>query len=199
MKVLLIDNASDTFSELRHTIEAAGHEVTAITHTTISTQAITTYDIAILSGGWWYDDEAELLKQYAEELEFIRTCPLPLLGICIGMQLMHVAFDRVVPLLDEPQSGYKTITVSEIGVRSGLPPTLHVFKNHTRGIIAADPTFDVLATSPGHIEIIQHKERPMLGVQFHPEVGEIQHAVNVLGMLLGLIVYETNEQKEGKL
>ena len=141
----------------------------------------------------------ELLAEYAEELEFIRTCPIPLLGICIGMQLMHVSLDRAVPLLDVPQSGLADITVTEAGVRQGLPPKMRVFKNHTRGIIEADPIFEVLATSPGHVEIMQHRERPMLGVQFHPEVGDTDESVRMLGMLLGLIIYETNEQKEGKL
>ena len=199
MKILLVDNASDTFTELQQVVSAAGHTVTSITHKEIPLYSAEDYDVAVLSGGWWYDDETELLVQYAEELEFIRVCPIPLLGICIGMQLMHVALDRAVPLLDEPQSGLKDITVTEAGIRQGLPPKLRVHKNHTRGILKADPIFDVLATSPGHIEIMQHRERPMLGVQFHPEVGNVDECVRMLGMLLGLIIYETNEQKEGKL
>lgn len=199
MKVLLVDNKSSTFAELQETVAASGHSVTSITHKEIPLYPAEDYDVAILSGGWWYDDETELLAQYAEELEFIRTCPIPLLGVCIGMQLMHVALDQAVPLLDEPQSGLKDIMTTEEGIRHGLPPKMRVHKNHTRGIIEADPIFEILARSPGHIEIMQHRERPMLGVQFHPEVGNIDESVRVLGMLLGLIIYETNEQKEGKL
>lgn len=199
MKILLVDNASSTFSELQETVSAAGHDVTSITHKEIPLYAAEDYDAAVLSGGWWYDDETELLAQYAEELEFIRLCPIPLLGICIGMQLMHVALDRAVPLLDEPQSGMQNITVTETGIRYGLQPKMRVFKNHTRGIIDADPIFEVLATSPGHIEIMRHRERPMLGVQFHPEIGDIDERVRMLGLLLGLIIFETQEQKEGVL
>ena len=199
MNVLLIDNSSDTFVELQEIVMRAGHSVTSITYREIPLYPADAYQLVILSGGWWYDDEVELLREYAEELELIRTCPVPLLGICIGMQLMHVALDRAVPLLDEPQSGRKDIAVTEAGMRAGLPPRMQVHKNHTRGIIEADPIFEVLAMSPGHVEIMQHRERPMLGVQFHPEIGEADECVNMLGMLLGLIIFETHEQKEGKL
>lgn len=199
MNVLLVDNSSDTFAELQEVVMQAGHSVTSISYREIPLYPADAYQLVILSGGWWYDDEVELLTQYAEELELIRTCPVPLLGICIGMQLMHVALDRAVPLLDVPQSGRKDITATERGIRAGLPPRMQVHKNHTRGIIEADPLFEVLASSPGHIEIMQHRERPMLGVQFHPEVGELDECVNTLGMLLGLIIFETQEQKEGKL
>lgn len=199
MNILLIDNSSDTFRELQETVTAAGHSATSITHKEILLYPVDEYDLVILSGGWWYDDELELLRAYADELELIRTCPIPLFGICLGMQLMHVALDRAVPLLDTPQSGFADISVTEAGIRQGLPPRMHVFKNHTQGVIEADPIFEVLARSPGHVEMMQHRERPMLGVQFHPEVGELDDRVRMLGMLLGLIIFETNQQKEGIL
>lgn len=200
MNILLVNNDSDTWQELQRTVSDAGHNVTSIHHKEISLFPIEEYELAILSGGWWYDDEIELLAEYAEELELIRTCPIPLLGICIGMQLMHVSLDRAAPLLDVPQSGIREITVTELGqLRYALPPTMSVFKNHTRGVIEADPIFDVLAYSPGHVEIIAHQERPMLGVQFHPEVGDAHECVTLLNTLINLVVPSPNATIEGKL
>lgn len=190
MNILLVNNSSSTFAELQQTVVAAGHNVTSITHKEIPDYPAADYDAAVLSGGWWYDDEVELLEQYAEELGFIRTCPIPLLGICIGMQLMHVALDQAVPLLDVPQEGYKPITVTPLGQRAGLPESMLVYKLHTRGIFEPDSSFDTLATSPGHIEIIRHKTRPMLGVQFHPEVSDdVAGAAANFNQLLALITH----------
>lgn len=189
MNILLVNNSSSTFVELQQAVAAGGHKITSAAYSEIASHIATDYDAAILSGGWWYDDEVELLEQYGEELGFIRECSIPLLGICIGMQLMHVAIDQAVPLLDEPQQGYKPITVTPAGKALGLPPSMLVYKLHTRGILEADPSFEVIATSPGHVEIIKHKTRPMLGVQFHPEVStSIDEAAKNINTLLQLVV-----------
>lgn len=185
MRLLLVNNDSDTWEELVEVAQAAGHEVTPVHCSTIGAIDPRGYDMAVLSGGWWYDDETELLATYAEELEFIRSSPIPILGICIGMQLMHVSLDQAVPLLDQPQSGYKPIDIKPMGQELfGFPSVLNVFKNHTRAVLEADPNFQVLATSPGHVEIMMHNERPLLGVQFHPEVGPVLDAAELLNTLL---------------
>lgn len=172
MNVLLVNNdtTAENWRELQAVCEALGFTITTAHHSELLTVDASLFDLAILSGGWWYDDETELLREYAAELQFINTATLPVFGICIGMQLMHVALDQAVPLLDEQQSGFKQITVSPAGqALFGLDEITTVFKNHTRGVVEADPNFDVLARSPGHIEIIRHQTRPLLGVQFHPE------------------------------
>ena len=189
MRLLLVNNDSDTWEELRGVTHAAGYEVTPVHCSTIGAIDPRGYDMAVLSGGWWYDDPDELLHTYAEELAFIRSSPIPVLGICLGMQLMHVSLDQAVPLLDEPQSGYKLITVTTAGQTiGGLPATMNVFKNHTRAVVTADPAFQVLATSPGHVEMMLHRTRPLLGVQFHPEVGPIDEAADLLHTLIQVLL-----------
>lgn len=172
MNVLLVNNdtTAENWQELTSVCLALGFIITTAHHSELLTVDTSRFDLVVLSGGWWYDDETELLREYAAELEFITTTSLPVFGICIGMQLLHVALDQAVPLLDEQQSGFKEITVTKTGQELfALPATTTVFKNHTRGVIEADPNFDVLAYSPGHVEIIRHHTRPLLGVQFHPE------------------------------
>lgn len=185
MNVLLVNNDSDTWDELLDVARTAGHVVTPVHCRAIGAIDPRGYDAAVLSGGWWYDDPSELLQQYAEELEFIRSSPIPIVGICIGMQLMHVSLGQAVPLLDQPQSGYKPISVTPAGQEIfGFPAVMNVFKNHTRAVLEADPQFTVLAHSPGHVEIMMHHTRPLLGVQFHPEVGPVVEAADLLNTLL---------------
>ncbi len=172
MNVLLVNNDTTTenWNELVAVCTALDFNIVTTHHSELLTVDMSRFDLAILSGGWWYDDETELLREYAAELEFINTATIPVFGICIGMQLLHVALDQAVPLLDEEQGGFKEITVTQKGQDLfGLAPTTLVFKNHTRGVVEADPNFDVLAYSPGHVEIIRHQTRPLIGVQFHPE------------------------------
>lgn len=185
MNLLLVDNDSDTLDELRAVCEAAGHIVTVLHRTDVNQSSGDTFDAAILSGGYWYDDAAEHLEAYRSELAFIHRAAIPILGVCLGMQLMHVAHSGEVPLLDDPQTGLKQITVTQRGQELlGLPATMTVHKNHTRGVLQVEPEFEVLAHSPGHVEIIHHTSKPLLGVQFHPEVGDMTESILLLQALL---------------
>ncbi len=172
MKVLLIDNDSDTIAELSELCRRCGCEVVvASCHDLDSTDALD-FDLIVLSGGYWYDDDAAQHRAYDPELELIRRAQLPMVGICIGMQLMVLVSEGTVPLLDTPQTGERTIRVHAEGQRLlGLPAEARVYKNHTRGVTKVPEVFEVLADSPGHVEIIRHRTLPLVGVQFHPEVG----------------------------
>ncbi len=197
MNILLVNNDSDTWKDLVGVVTGIkGWDVAQVHHSQIKVESARQYDLAILSGGWWYDDEVALLSNYAEELAFIKHAPIPILGICIGMQLMHVALDQAVPLIDIPQTGDQHITINKKGREIfGFGEDLEVYKNHTRGVIEADPDFEVLATSPGHIEIMKHKTKPLLGVQFHPEVGPIDNARDMILTLVSAVIKKSNNQR----
>lgn len=190
MKVLLVNNDSDTWAELQELCQRCGWDVTSVPHGDLLGVSPLACDLVVLSGGWWYDDATQLVKEYAAELQLISTATVPVLGICIGMQLMHVALNQAVPLLDEPQSGFRDIALTPAGQRLfGLPEVIRVFKNHTRGIIEAGPEFDVLAHSPGNVEIILHRRRRLLGVQFHPESEDDDgRAVQLMKTLAGALL-----------
>lgn len=170
MHILLVDNDTESWDKLLAMASASGNTLTSLNHRELTTHDTSAYDLIVLSGGWWYDDFDELRQVYAGELELIRTSSVPILGICIGMQLMHVALEGDVPLLDAAQNGFQTITLSPTAQQLfDLPEKIEVFKYHTRGVLAPDSEFELLGTSPGHIEIMRHRTRPLLGVQFHPE------------------------------
>lgn len=195
MKILLVNNDSDTWDELQDVVEAAGHKITTVHHDQIHTVHPEYYDLAILSGGWWYTNQVDLLNEYADELQFIMMTPIPILGICIGMQLMHVALNQAVPLMDDPQSGDRQINVNEAGQQHiGFPAKMVVHKNHTRAIYEIDPKFEILATSENNFtEIMRHRTKPLLGVQFHPEVGETKQCVDTINKLISALL----SQKKG--
>jgi GMP synthase-like glutamine amidotransferase len=174
-KLLIINNDSDSWQDLLDTARDAGFEVATLHCKEVDADSAKGYDAVILSGGWWYDDEIQHLESYHGELDLLRTTEVPTLGICLGMQLMQMAHTGQVQLLDAPQHDLREITVEPAGRELlGWPETVTVHKNHTMGAIVVAPGFDVLGRSPGHIEIIKHHARPLLGVQFHPEIGEKQ-------------------------
>lgn len=184
-KLLLVNNDSDTWQELVDGCRDAGFAVDTIGCRDVNERSAEGYDAAVLSGGWWYDDEIQHLEIYKGELALIRKAPVPMLGICIGMQLMQIAHSGEVQLLDKPQYDLQEISINEVGQRLlGWPATMRVHKNHTMGALSVASGFDVLARSPGHVEMIRHRQKPLVGVQFHPEVGDPEARAAMLYQLV---------------
>jgi para-aminobenzoate synthetase len=187
MKMLLVNNGTepDNWEDLQAVARAAGYKVTPVHCTKLREYDVADYDMMLLSGGWYHDTHDELLTMYEEELKLINIAPIPIMGICLGMQLMHVAVEGDVPPLEVRQSGWVDIDVNADGQKMlNLPGQLNVFKNHDRALIETDSRFQVLAKSSRWTEIMIHRTKPLFGVQFHPESGNRENAVKILKHLV---------------
>ena len=108
---------------------------------------------------------------------FIKSCELPLLGICYGHQLICWAFGAKVASL--PQQVFGRFENIQVIVADGLfdgfeeGQTVPLAENHfdyvlKNGLDGAG--FSLLANSAScEVEAVKHKTKPFYGVQFHPE------------------------------
>ncbi|MGC7268340.1 aminodeoxychorismate/anthranilate synthase component II [Mycobacteroides abscessus subsp. abscessus] len=97
----------------------------------------------------------------------------PLLGVCLGHQAIGVAFGGTVDRAPELLHG-KTSTVEheDAGVLRGLPNPFTATRYHSLTILpdTVPEGLRVIArTASGVIMGVMHTERPIHGVQFHPE------------------------------
>ena len=110
---------------------------------------------------------------------------MPVLGICYGMQLIaRLAGGKVVPS-SEREYGRAEIAIRENkGLFAGFEPraTAIVWASHGDRVDEPPPHFRVTATSANApVAGMQHDQKPIYGVLFHPEVahtprgGEILH------------------------
>jgi para-aminobenzoate synthetase component 2 len=97
----------------------------------------------------------------------------PLLGVCLGLQAIAVAYGAVVSRAPTLVHGYTSqIHHTGAGVLAGLPDPFPATRYHS---LAVDPatvpaSLEVTArTEDGVIMGLRHRDRPIEGVQFHPE------------------------------
>jgi len=120
---------------------------------------------------------------------------VPLLGICYGMQLVaRLAGGKVVPSSERGVRPREIAIKENKGLFAGFEPhaTAIVWASHGDRVDEPPPHFRVTATSANApVAGMQHEQKPIYGVLFHPEVahtprgGEILH--NFLFAICGCV------------
>lgn len=133
-------------------------------------------------------------------VEVIRKAAQPILGVCGGHQLIASALGAPVALMArlEPGEGYEgakrergyfsvetieTMEAVETGKENersklfkGLPSRITVWHSHFDEVKQLPPGFRRTAFNETcAIQAMQHEERPIFGVQFHPELFNEEH------------------------
>lgn len=114
----------------------------------------------------------ELIKAASENA-------IPLLGVCLGHQAIGQAFGGKVIRAPQPMHGkISQITHTGHGLFAKLPSPYPVTRYHSLIVESATLPFclEVTAqTDDGLIMGLQHKTKPIHGVQFHPESIATEH------------------------
>ncbi|PSQ77594.1 MAG: glutamine-hydrolyzing GMP synthase [Bacteroidetes bacterium QH_6_63_17] len=133
----------------------------------------------ILSGGPCsvYDEEGPRLDPTLLNLERPDGSPVPVLGICYGLQAMAHQLGGKVERADRREFGRAQIQVpSNNGVGKptlfeGVPSGSTVWMSHSDHLTALPGGYEVIArTDNAPVAAVRDTDAPHYGVQFHPEV-----------------------------
>jgi GMP synthase (glutamine-hydrolysing) len=107
---------------------------------------------------------------------------VPVLGICYGMQLMTQVLGGTLTRSAHREFGHADVTVGGGGrLFEGLTRSLKVWASHGDSVAAAPPGFAVVASSAtAPVVAIEHCDRGLYGLLFHPEVVHTQHGADLL-------------------
>jgi anthranilate synthase/aminodeoxychorismate synthase-like glutamine amidotransferase len=125
------------------------------------------YDRLVISPGPGRPEDAGF------SVDFVRTLGhrIPTLGVCLGHQVIAVAFGGSVDLAPESRHGkVSQITHDGQGVFAGLPNPFEATRYHSLAAVELpDELVAVAHSEDGVVQGIRHRTLPITGVQFHPE------------------------------
>lgn len=186
--LLIIDNYDSFTFNLVHYFQELGAETRVIRNDVMTADEALALNPSgiVLSPGPCDPDRAGIC------LDVISKAPadLPILGVCLGHQSIGQIFGGKVISAKEIMHG-KTSQVSHdgTGLFLGLPSPFTATRYHS---LAVEPEsipdcLIVTATTPdGEIMGLAHKDRPVHGVQFHPESIASEHGHDLLANFLAL-------------
>ena len=113
----------------------------------------------------------------------------PILGVCLGHQCIGAAYGGEIVRGRRPMHG-KTSRIVHDGtsVFAGLPSPLRVARYHSLVIapesLPASLRVTARAEDDGAIMAVEHREHPVVGVQFHPESAATHHGYAMVDRFL---------------
>ncbi len=187
--ILLIDNYDSFTYNLVHYLIELGATVDVVRNDTHTPDALLGKkpDGVVLSPGPCSPNEAGVC------LDLIAACAkqsMPLLGVCLGHQAIGQAFGGKVIRAPELMHG-KTSAISHTGkgLFAGVKNPFTATRYHSL-IVERDslPTeLEITAETDGIIMGLQHRTRPIHGVQFHPESIASEHGHDLLKNFLNAL------------
>ena len=186
--ILVIDNYDSFTYNLVHYLNELGAETRVHRNDDLAVEAALALkpDAVLLSPGPCSPDEAGIC------LGLLQRAPdhLPILGVCLGHQSIGQAFGgRVVRAKALMHGKTSAIRHSGKGVFADLPNPFTATRYHSLAVEQASlpDGLEVTAwTDDGEIMGLQHRSRPVHGVQFHPESIATEGGHKLLGNFLEL-------------
>lgn len=169
--ILVIDNYDSFTYNLVHYLAELGAETKVVRNDKMTVQEALSCgaDAILLSPGPCAPDQAGIC------LPLLRGAPddLPILGVCLGHQSIGQAYGGDVIRAKTLMHG-KTSPIfhNNTGIFEGLPNPFTATRYHSLAVKKETLPVDLVVTAwteDGEIMGLQHKTRPIYGVQFHPE------------------------------
>ena len=109
----------------------------------------------------------------------------PVLGVCLGMQAMVVAFGGDVDRVEPAHGEVESIDHDGRGVFAGVPTPLTAVRYHSLAAARLPDELEPTAwAADGTVMGVRHRTLPLEGVQFHPESVLTEHGERLVGNFL---------------
>lgn len=179
MKIFLIDNYDSFTFNLVHYLETFDVSVTVKRNDEFQLNEIENYDRIVLSPGPKLPKDAGLMMQVIQKYYNKK----PILGICLGHQALAEYFGAELYNMTDIYHGMSTmINVDNAStIFKSLPSKLKVGRYHSWAVKNLPKELNAIAkTDEGVIMGFEHKQLPIVGLQFHPESIMTTKGLNII-------------------
>ena len=186
--ILVLDNYDSFTYNLVHYIGECGEEVMVVRNDEITVEQVEDLNPKkiVISPGPCTPNEAGI------SIELIKKSFVPILGVCLGHQAIGAAFGGNIIKAPEIFHGkLSKVEHNQKKIFNGIDSPYSVVRYHSL-IIEKDSLPNeleitgVLEDNPEVIMAIEHKEKPIYGVQFHPESIETNFGMKLIENFLKL-------------
>lgn len=183
---LMVDNYDSFVYNLACYLQECGEQVELVRNDKISVKEIEgmleagNLEGVVISPGPKSPKDCGNCREIVEKL----AGKVPVLGICLGHQIIGHVFGAEIHKGERPMHGKVTkIVTNGKGLFEGLPTVYEVTRYHS--LVVGNENFPEILqvdarTEDGVIMGIHHREFPIYGVQFHPEAVLTQYGHELL-------------------
>ncbi|MEA2288206.1 MAG: para-aminobenzoate synthetase, partial [Solirubrobacteraceae bacterium] len=183
MRTLLIDNYDSYTFNLFHLLgEVNGEEPVVVPNDAVPWDELARWDVdnVVISPG---PGRPEHPRDVGVSMAALRAARVPVLGVCLGHQALALVCGGAVDHAPEVMHGrLSAIEHDGRGLFAGVPQGFAAVRYHSLVVGALPPELRVTAwTRDGVVMGLEHRDRPLYGVQFHPESVMTEHGGRLLG------------------
>ncbi len=176
--ILIIDNYDSFVFNIARYFEELGERVSVKRNDDVEARDLTAKAV-VISPGPCAPQQAGLSLAIVREY----SGQIPILGICLGHQVIGEVFGGSVARAKRPMHGDSSeITHDASCIFAGLPHRFSVGRYHSLIVEKLEATALMVTaqSDDGEIMGLRHKEHPTFGVQFHPESIMTEHGYDML-------------------
>lgn len=190
-QIVLID-ANDSFvHNIKDALYQLGYPLKMLGYSDFTQAQILEADALIFSPGPGHASE------YSRWIELLEALPptFPVLGICLGFQVLASYYGASLNQLREVIHGqnHDCLQINEHPLWKGIPNRFEVGRYHSWEIKATslgDSLIPLAQTTDACLMAIAHRNRPHIGVQFHPESFMCPYGKQMFKNFIALIPWE---------
>lgn len=166
MKIIVVNNKGQYNHRIQRSLQYLNIPSELVSNTLSVEEIEAKNPIGLILGG------GPSIEGAGNSEEYIRHFDIPILGICLGHQLIAKTFGGEVTTSEtESYAQVKINVLNNETLFREIGSEMDVWSSHKDEVRTIPEEFEILASSDlCDVESFKHKDRDIYGIQFHPEV-----------------------------